>query len=208
MNNSEIGNNYEHFVADVLKNQGYTNVQVTQQSGDYGIDVLAQKGRDKYAVQCKHYSDPVGVKAIQEAYSGMMYYKCDRAMVITNSSFTKPAMQMAHKLGVELMGNVCMQESFKPKVYKKKSRLEWWLRFGMYFFGVGMVCSLIVMLSRTTSDNDMAACIFTALAFAAFALAVYIPELIRQLKLKRAQDKAKKMMPRERKVYSWQKSKS
>jgi predicted RecB family endonuclease len=203
MNSSEIGNNYEHYVAEVLKNQGYTNVQVTKQSGDYGVDVLAQKGRDRYAVQCKHYSDPVGVKAVQEVHSGMMYYKCDRAMVVTNSSFTKPAMQMAHKLGVELVGNVCMQEGFKPKVYKKKSRLVWWLKFGMYFFGVGMICSLIVMLSRPTSDDDMAACIFTALAFAAFALAVYIPELIRQIKLKRAQNKAKQLMPKERKVYSW-----
>ena len=45
---------------------------------------------------------PVGNKAVQEAYAGANFYDCDKAVVMTNITFTKSATQLAQKLDVEL----------------------------------------------------------------------------------------------------------
>lgn len=96
------GFEFEHRCAALLKTKGYHRVSVTKQSGDQGIDVIAHKAGRKYGIQCKYYSSPVGNKAIQEAYSGARFYDCDRAMVMTNNTFTKAARELADKLEVEL----------------------------------------------------------------------------------------------------------
>ena len=61
------GIEYESFVAKYLRQHGYHNVSVTKASGDYGVDVIAHKKGKKYAVQCKYYTKPVGISAVQEA---------------------------------------------------------------------------------------------------------------------------------------------
>ena len=63
------GHDFEYAIADLLRHNGYRDVQVTQGSGDYGIDILARRKNVKYAIQCKRYKKPVGVKAVQEAGS-------------------------------------------------------------------------------------------------------------------------------------------
>ena len=40
---------FEEFVADYYKNQGY-ETELTSYTGDYGIDVIAQKGNERIAV--------------------------------------------------------------------------------------------------------------------------------------------------------------
>lgn len=100
------GLEYEEYCANYLRSQGYRNVRVTRASGDQGVDVLASRGGYNYAIQCKYYSGKVSNKAVQEAYSGMAYYDCDRAMVMTNSEFTQSAQELASKLGVELCDGV------------------------------------------------------------------------------------------------------
>ena len=96
------GEEFEEFCADILRGNGYTNVEVTKASGDHGIDVLASKDGIRYAIQCKRYSKPVGNKAVQEAYSGKAIYKADVAVVMSNMDFTPQAIDDARKLGVEL----------------------------------------------------------------------------------------------------------
>ncbi|MEH6954448.1 restriction endonuclease [Neobacillus drentensis] len=99
------GYEFEEYVAVILKKLGYSNVNVTQQSGDFGADIIAvnQEGV-KVAVQCKRYGKQkyVGILAIQEIFTAMEYYDCQQAMVITNSFFTKQADQTAQKVGVTL----------------------------------------------------------------------------------------------------------
>ena len=56
----------------------------------------------KIVVQCKHYSKPVGVRAIQEVNAARKYYNASRAAVATNSTFTKQARALAKRCGVEL----------------------------------------------------------------------------------------------------------
>ena len=98
------GHAYERAVARYLRCHGYWCVKVTGASGgDYGVDITARRGLfRKYAVQCKRYSNPVGVRAVQEVVGGMKMYNCNRAMVITNSTYTKPARRLAGENGVVL----------------------------------------------------------------------------------------------------------
>ena len=45
------GHQFEYACADILRANGYKNVVVTQGSGDFGVDVLAEKNGIKYAIQ-------------------------------------------------------------------------------------------------------------------------------------------------------------
>lgn len=96
------GREFEFFCAQLLQENGFSEVEVTKGSGDYGVDVLAQKDDITYAIQCKRYDAPVGVKAVQEAYAGKGFYDCMVAAVMTNQYFTQPAIEAAKKLKVLL----------------------------------------------------------------------------------------------------------
>ena len=96
------GLEFEHYCGELLETNGFTEVQVTQASGDYGVDILAKKDGITYAIQCKRYSSPVGIKAIQEIYAGKDYYDCMVAVVMTNQYFTNNAIEAAKKLKVLL----------------------------------------------------------------------------------------------------------
>lgn len=104
------GHDFEYAVADLLRHNGWRDVEVTQGSNDYGIDILARRGRTKYAIQCKRYNSAVGVKAVQEAGLGVDYYHYDAAAVITNSTFTKQAENIAGVTGVRLWGRSYLEE--------------------------------------------------------------------------------------------------
>ena len=81
---------------------GYEVLQ-TKASGDYGVDLIITKDKRKIAIQVKKYSRPVGLKAVQEAYSGKTYYKCHEAWVITNSTYTLQAEKSARSCNVRLI---------------------------------------------------------------------------------------------------------
>lgn len=96
------GFEFEYYCADLLSANGFDDVKVTRSSGDYGIDILAEKDGVTYAIQCKRYTGLVGVKAVQEAYAGRDYYDRMVGAVLTNQYFTKPAVQAARKLKILL----------------------------------------------------------------------------------------------------------
>jgi len=96
------GHDFEYFCARLLERRGFIEVEVTKGSGDYGIDILAEKEGVTYAIQCKCYSAPVGVKAVQEAYAGRDYYDRMVGAVLTNQYFTAPAVEAAKRLKILL----------------------------------------------------------------------------------------------------------
>lgn len=96
------GHDFEYFCAELLQKHGFLEVEVTRGSGDYGIDILAEKDGVTYAIQCKCYAGPVGVKAVQEAYAGRDYYDRMVGAVLTNQYFTAPAVEAAKKLKILL----------------------------------------------------------------------------------------------------------
>ncbi|MBR6837756.1 MAG: restriction endonuclease [Oscillospiraceae bacterium] len=96
------GHDFEYYCADILNEMGFVDVGVTKGSGDFGVDILAEKDGVSYAFQCKCYDKPIGVKAIQEVYAGKDYYDRMVGVVMTNQYFTQPAVDMAKKLNVML----------------------------------------------------------------------------------------------------------
>ena len=96
------GHDFEYYCAELLKKRGFQEVEVTKGSGDYGIDILAEKEGVTYAIQCKCYTAPVGVKAVQEVYAGRDYYDRMVGAVLTNQYFTQPAVEAAKKLKILL----------------------------------------------------------------------------------------------------------
>ena len=96
------GHDFEYFCAALLRDLGYQDVQVTQGSGDQGIDVIASRDSVKYGIQCKRYSSDVGNGAIQEASAGKQYYGCHVGVVLTNQFFTVAAQKLASVTGIVL----------------------------------------------------------------------------------------------------------
>lgn len=109
------GHDFEYFCAELLQKHGFLDVQVTKGSGDYGIDILAEKDGITYAIQCKRYQEPVGVKAIQEAYAGRDYYDRMVGAVLTNQYFTSPAVEAAKKLKILLWDRGYLEEMMEEE---------------------------------------------------------------------------------------------
>lgn len=101
--NYDTGEEYEEYVAQRLLSMGFANVALTPTSNDYGADVICEKDGVKYCVQCKMYSNPVGVSAVQEIVTAKAHYQCERAMVITNNVFTAQAKKLASENAVILV---------------------------------------------------------------------------------------------------------
>lgn len=76
------GFEFEEYMAQVLRDNGFRHVEVTVECGDQGVDILAVRGGKTYAIQCKNYAGAVGNTAVQEAYAGAEYYGCDIPVVV------------------------------------------------------------------------------------------------------------------------------
>lgn len=96
------GHEFERYCAGLLREHGFLEVEVTKESGDYGVDVLAEREGITYAIQCKCYAGPVGIRAVQEVYAGRDYYGRMVGVVMTNRYFTAPAVRFARKLNIML----------------------------------------------------------------------------------------------------------
>lgn len=96
------GEEFEKYCAQLLERRGFSEIEMTSASHDYGVDILGIFHGISYAIQCKCYSETVGIKAVQEAYAGRDYYDCMVAVVMTNQSFTRNAEHFADKLHVLL----------------------------------------------------------------------------------------------------------
>ena len=96
------GHEFEYWCADLLRKNGFSDVKVTQGSGDQGVDVLAEKDGIRYAIQCKCYSSDLSNKPVQEVNAGKTIYHCPVGAVMTNRFFTSGAKEAAEATGVLL----------------------------------------------------------------------------------------------------------
>lgn len=119
------GREFENYCAELLEAKGFENVETTPGSHDFGIDILADRDGISYAIQCKCYSDTVGVKAIQEAYAGRDYYDAMIGVVMTNQGFSKDAITFADKLNIVLWdGDYVMKLIHEVALPEKKSMMD------------------------------------------------------------------------------------
>lgn len=131
----QLGNNgrdFEDYVATLyrsggfnakttteLKNEGNLpdSVMRTAGNGEQGVDVIVFFETNQeidgeifsgLLIQCKHYKNTVGNKAIQEIYTAVPMYSKHynrkfKPIVYTNNFFTKPAKNLAESSGVGLI---------------------------------------------------------------------------------------------------------
>ena len=96
------GYQFETFVAELLQRNGFSEVQVTPKSKDFGADILAKKDAVVYVIQCKFYSSPVGIEAVQQVYGAKVHYGAHVPAVVTNNVFTQAAKILAEETHVLL----------------------------------------------------------------------------------------------------------
>lgn len=95
------GITFEKYLEALFEKLGY-RVERTQYVGDYGADLITSKDGIKTVIQAKRYRQKVGIKAVQEAVAAKGKYGCSEAMVVTNSFYTKAAIELAKSNKVEL----------------------------------------------------------------------------------------------------------
>ena len=97
------GVEFEEFLLQQFAKRGYQGY-LTSTTDDYGADLILQKDGRRIAVQAKRWNSTVGIKAVQEIIGAAKYYSADKGMVVTNSTFTENAFELAKANGVELWG--------------------------------------------------------------------------------------------------------
>jgi restriction system protein len=85
----------------LFQNLGYAAEQLPT-SKDFGADLILVTGDKRIAVQAKRYKGNVGNRAVQMILGAKRYYDCDEAWIVSNSFYTKAAIQMAVKTDVRL----------------------------------------------------------------------------------------------------------
>lgn len=95
------GYEFEGYLKNLFEYLGYT-VLATPLSGDQGADLIMSKDNEKTVVQAKKYNGAVSNKAIQEIVAAKYHYKSSKAIVVTNSTFTESAIELALSNNVEL----------------------------------------------------------------------------------------------------------
>ncbi|MGV8142829.1 MAG: restriction endonuclease [Candidatus Pacearchaeota archaeon] len=96
---------FEELIGKLFEKKGY-EVQVTKKSGDYGIDVIAKKGVEKIAIQCKLFKKDVKVpnQEIQKALGALTSpYNANKLIFVsTAGSYTSNAIEQKSKANVDV----------------------------------------------------------------------------------------------------------
>jgi len=112
---------FEQLVAEMLRYQGYTDVQVSGGAGDLGADVTARlpQSGGLVVVQCKRYAPGrrVGSPEIQQ-FIGMVYthHEAQQAIYVSSGGFTEPAIELAQQHDVELIDADRLQQLLAPRI--------------------------------------------------------------------------------------------
>jgi HJR/Mrr/RecB family endonuclease len=107
--NIMTGLEFESFLEKVFTVLEYPEVVKTKASGDQGVDLVIGDGKSRIAVQAKLFQGTVGNDSVQQAFTGMVHYQCNRCVVITNSTFTKSAIELAESTGCKLIDGIGLQ---------------------------------------------------------------------------------------------------
>ena len=96
---------YEKYVANYFHNKGY-KVKQTPYSNDYGVDVFAEKNKEKIAIQAKMFGNSnrkINRQMVMEFYGAKDFFNCNKGIIVTNGEIIQNAKDVADKLGVEIL---------------------------------------------------------------------------------------------------------
>lgn len=115
------GLEFERYLASLLGRMGYTDIRLTEKY-DLGVDIVAKKNGVTWGVQAKRYNSPVKAEAVRQAYTALNRYKCARAMVITNSTYSRQAQMLAADNDVVLVDRQVLTEWIYNAAQNKPNR--------------------------------------------------------------------------------------
>ena len=111
--NSLTGIEFEKLCQELLQRVGF-DVQITQQTGDGGIDLIAHYNqpllKGKYIVQCKRYIGGVGEPIVRDLYGVVMAERANKGILITTGYFTLSAAKFAADKNLELIDGEQLNE--------------------------------------------------------------------------------------------------
>jgi HJR/Mrr/RecB family endonuclease len=103
---------FEKFLEDFFTKIGYS-IEQKKRNHKKTIDFILKHQGERVAVKVKFYKKSVGNKTIQEANTTRRYNHCQKALVITNSTFTLSAKKLAEHADVELWDGKKLKEKIK-----------------------------------------------------------------------------------------------
>jgi restriction system protein len=96
---------FEELVCEHFYQQGY-NVKVTSYSNDYGVDVFADREKEKIAIQVKmygHTTRKINRQMVMELHGAKDFFDCTKAIIATDGSLLSDALIVAEKLKIEIL---------------------------------------------------------------------------------------------------------
>lgn len=113
------GREFELFLEEVFTALGY-RVTVTPASRDFGADLLLETADGwAIAVQAKRYEKAVGLEAVQQVAASVPYYGANEGWVVTNSSYTDSAYELAEPNQVRLIARPELEQLLKEAGFKR-----------------------------------------------------------------------------------------
>lgn len=95
----------EYAALEYYKNRGFSVKPYGGASADGGVDLSAKKKGRRILVQVKHYKGKVGVKIVREMLGVLVDDdRFNEVHIVTSSSFTKPALELANRHKIQLIG--------------------------------------------------------------------------------------------------------
>jgi Restriction endonuclease/GYF domain 2 len=119
------GRQFEEFLARLFSRMGYRDTTLTA-TNDQGGDLLCLSPAGVRAViQAKRWKGTVGNSAVQEVYAAMALYTCTEGMVVTNSTFTDAAHQLAKATGIALRDGRWLEEQIRTFLPREIPEFNW-----------------------------------------------------------------------------------
>lgn len=93
---------FEKEVAKVFRLEGY-EANVTRGSNDGGIDINLYKNGQRTVVQCKNHRAAISPAPIRDLFGVLTSVSASRAIMVSQTAYTRGAVDFASKHGIELM---------------------------------------------------------------------------------------------------------
>lgn len=104
---------FERNVAKLYERLGF-QVQLTPAVGDLGVDIIAVKGSERYAIECKRFGrgQTVGTPLLQKLHSAMHVEAATKGVFVTTSRFSAKAKKFGAQWNVALVDGKRLCELF------------------------------------------------------------------------------------------------
>ncbi len=167
------GYEFEAFVGQLYEKMGYS-VEQTPLSNDQGADLIISKYGEKTAVQVKNYTSNVPNSAVQQVVAAKNYYGCSSCSVVTNSYFTKSAIELADANGVKLVDRDELNYLINNKAIKidQKSDRAWYVK-GCELSSLGREEEAMQAFDKAIEINPRSASIWNSKGLALSSLGRY-----------------------------------